>query len=254
MYLWECRQIRYMFELHGLHLDLVASSYTLHYFGWVSIRLQVHTLTRRPPVAPTNCPIHSSAGDGRRPWLVISALLRNFPTDSACWQPASHSFNWARQHKRRRNPGAELRTHGRTFYWPFVMHIQWEGGAKLGRWQPTRHSISDLFSDWLSTLLTTPLLASCGVEMIPWESLSVHTDELQSHLTHAADTLCKIIEKWREITILAPLTASSMRISKWRRRVLTKMRKLAVIYLFWVVLLFFFGWWNVELAANWGRK
>lgn len=59
--------------------------------GWVSIGLQVHTLARRPPVAPTNCSIHSSAGDGRRPLIGYQRRLGNFPTASACWQPASHS-------------------------------------------------------------------------------------------------------------------------------------------------------------------
>lgn len=59
--------------------------------GWVSIGLQVHTLARRPPVAPTNCSIHSSAGAGRRPLIGYQRRLGNFPTASACWQPASHS-------------------------------------------------------------------------------------------------------------------------------------------------------------------
>lgn len=59
--------------------------------GWVSIGLQVHTLARRPPVAPTNCSIHSSAGDGRRPLIGYQRRLGNFPTANACWQPASHS-------------------------------------------------------------------------------------------------------------------------------------------------------------------
>ncbi len=134
LYLRECSQRRYMFELHGLHLDLVASSYTLHYFGWVSIRLQVHTLTRRPPVAPTNCPIHSSAGDGRRPWLVISALLRNFPTASACWQPASHSFIWARQHKRGGTRGRSSALTDELSIGPFLSIFKKRGGAKRGRW------------------------------------------------------------------------------------------------------------------------
>lgn len=31
--------------------------------------------------------------------------------------------------------------------------------------------------DWLPKRLAPPLLACCSVEMIPWESLSVHTDE-----------------------------------------------------------------------------
>lgn len=44
--------------------------------GWVSIGLQVHTLARRPPVAPTNCSIHSSAGDGRRPLIGYQRRFR----------------------------------------------------------------------------------------------------------------------------------------------------------------------------------
>ncbi|TNN61479.1 hypothetical protein EYF80_028358 [Liparis tanakae] len=37
-----------------------------------------------PPVAPTNCSIHSSAGDGRRPLIGYQRRLGNFPTASAC--------------------------------------------------------------------------------------------------------------------------------------------------------------------------
>ncbi|MEQ2310630.1 hypothetical protein AMECASPLE_011057 [Ameca splendens] len=44
----------------------------------------VHTLARRPPVAPTNCSIQSCAGDGRRPLIGYQRRLGNFPTASAC--------------------------------------------------------------------------------------------------------------------------------------------------------------------------
>ncbi len=143
MHLRECRHRRYTFELRGLHLDLVASSYTLHCFGWVSIRLQVHTLTRRPPVAPTNCPIHSSAGDGRRPWLVISALLRNFPTASACWQPASHSLAGLHNTSAGGTRGRSSALTDERSIGPFLSIFKKQGGAKLGRRQPTCQSISE---------------------------------------------------------------------------------------------------------------
>lgn len=121
----------YMLEIHEVHFDSVASSYTLHSFGWVSIRLQVHTLSRRPPVAPTNCPIHSSAGDGRRPWLVISALLRNFPTANACWQPASHALQLGQTTQAPAEPGGGA-PHSRTNILLAIRraHSKWRAGLR----------------------------------------------------------------------------------------------------------------------------
>lgn len=95
--------------------------------GWVSIGLQVHTLARRPPVAPTNCSIHSSAGAGRRPLIGYQRRLGNFPTASACWQPASHSSSppgHTRGRRGRAGGGDEGRTeggsHGPKVHWTDV--------------------------------------------------------------------------------------------------------------------------------------
>lgn len=173
---------RYALNLHGVHFRLGGGFlvHTVHSFRWVSIRLQVHTLSRRPPVAPTNCPIHSSAGDDRRPWLVISALLKNFPTAHACWQPAGRPRPSAALHNTSAG-GTEGRssalTDERSIGSSLIIQTDRAG---LG-W----HSNSDAFDNWLSPRLAPPLLAGCSVEMIPWESFSLHTNELQSHLTDA---------------------------------------------------------------------
>lgn len=112
--------------------------------GWVSIGLQVHTLARRPPVAPTNCSIHSSAGDGRRPLIGYQRRLGNFPTASACWQPASHSSSPPGHTRGRRGEGS----HGPKVHWaavkvsPKILYLS-EDGSLRGlcdtEWQRLNH-------------------------------------------------------------------------------------------------------------------
>lgn len=87
--------------------------------------------------------------------------------------------------------------------------------------------------DWLIWRGSPPPLPDSTVEMTPWESWALQTEALRANLDRSefgsqswrTEGTTAHKSKWRGITILAPRTASWMKLLKWRRRAQMRMGK-----------------------------